>query len=93
MGECSQAGPVEGGEQETSGDADTFLNVVVLDPGSIGGEAIINPKYDYKIGCGFEEGLLPACSEGGEGGEPIPGENGCRSFRALLFRRRLESGA
>ena len=76
---------MEGGEQETGCDADTFLNVVVLDPGSVCGEAIINPKYDYKIGCGFEEGLLPVCSKGGEGGEPIQGKTVVVVFALFFF--------
>ena len=87
-GSVAQGGktsPVESSEQETGGDADTFLNIVVFDLATVGGEAIINSEYDYKIWCGFKEGLLPVGSEGSEGVEPVLGETVFVIFALFFF--------
>ena len=83
MAQGGKTSPVESSEQETGGDADTFLNIVVFDLATVGGEAIINSEYGYKIYMVRFQGRAFAS----------PGRNGFLDFRAPLIRQRRESGA
>lgn len=73
MGEGGDAGEVKGGEEETAGQSDAFLYVIVFDF-AIVFEAVVDAEDGDEAGGGFEELFVPIGSKGFEGVKPFIGE-------------------
>ena len=73
MGERYQAGVVNGGDQDTSGDSDGFLHVIVLELLAIRKNAMTFREDHDQVRCILEKGFVLIGAEGSKSVQPFFG--------------------